>query len=137
MQRLQVPSDHHIEQSTWHNIEVDNKTGQAVEQPGFDYGQEFLQEQKAEVASKPNFEEPEEAEEVAAASGQLAVGTSEMPALNPNLSVMTDTPSAKDRNESYPTRPTSSAGLGSSMADPVLWIILIVIVIAIFFAVVL
>src|SRR5665213_3847704 len=28
MDQLQVPGGHHLEQSAWHNIEVDNKTGQ-------------------------------------------------------------------------------------------------------------
>jgi hypothetical protein len=47
---LQVPSDHRLETSAWHSIEVDSKTGKPVEQPAFTYGHEYYKERAAENA---------------------------------------------------------------------------------------
>ena len=45
---LAVPEGHHIEQSSWHAIEVDNKTGKAVENSAITYGKAFEQERHQE-----------------------------------------------------------------------------------------
>ena len=61
-----LPQQHRLEHSAWHTIEVDKKTGRVVEQPVFEYGQEFQREVRQETW------QPDD--EVAVASGQLAVG---------------------------------------------------------------
>lgn len=43
-----IPADHRIETSAWHAIEVDKKTGKAVDNPSFAYGEAFQQEQHQE-----------------------------------------------------------------------------------------
>lgn len=43
-----VPDDRRVETSAWHNIEVDKKTGKAVENPTVEYGEEFKREQEQE-----------------------------------------------------------------------------------------
>ncbi|HUC87763.1 MAG TPA: hypothetical protein VMR95_01260 [Candidatus Binatia bacterium] len=53
-QVIQLPQGHHLEQSAWHSIEVDN-TGKAVEHPVFDYGQEFTHEQHQEARQQVNL----------------------------------------------------------------------------------
>lgn len=54
-ERLAVPADHRLETSAWHTIEVDSRTGQAVENPTFAYGAEYYheraQENQGEVAN--------------------------------------------------------------------------------------
>lgn len=49
---LKVPDSHKIEQSAWHSIEVDKKTGLAVEDQSFQYGEEFKHEQHQETLRK-------------------------------------------------------------------------------------
>lgn len=49
---LQLPPDHKIESSAWHNIEVDKRTGKAVEDPTLVYGEEFKHEQHQEQLRK-------------------------------------------------------------------------------------
>lgn len=49
---LQLPPDHKLESSAWHNIEVDKKTGKAVENPTLTYGEEFKHEQHQEQLRK-------------------------------------------------------------------------------------
>lgn len=71
-----------IQRSVWHSIEVDPKTGHAVETPTFNYGLEYNREQA------PEHKDEAADEEVAVASGQLAVGGStniEMPLPQPIL----------------------------------------------------
>jgi hypothetical protein len=78
-QSPQVPSDHHLQHSTWHSIEVD-KAGRAVENPVFAYGQEFRREKYQETR-------PADVRIAATATGQVAVtGTASdtQPATVPN-----------------------------------------------------
>jgi hypothetical protein len=65
----ELPPGHRIEHSVWHSIEVDSRTGHAVEKPTFAYGHEFNREQAPEHKEQSD-------EEIAVASGQLGVGGS-------------------------------------------------------------
>jgi hypothetical protein len=47
-QQLAVPEGHRLETSAWHTIEVDAKTGKAVEKPAFEYGEEYQHERAPE-----------------------------------------------------------------------------------------
>lgn len=49
---LEVPEGSHIEMSSWHRIEVDNKTGRAVEDPSNAYGHEFEVEHRQEMKAE-------------------------------------------------------------------------------------
>jgi hypothetical protein len=66
-QVVELPPEHHLEKSVWHNIEVD-KTGRAVERPVLQYGHEFQREQYRETRT-------DDIRQTAAATGQLAVDT--------------------------------------------------------------
>lgn len=46
---LEVAEGAHVEMSSWHRIEVDNKTGRAVENPATAYGHEFEVEHRQET----------------------------------------------------------------------------------------
>ncbi len=48
-EQLEIPAEHHLETSAWHTIEVDTKTGKAVENPTFAYGQEYYRERAKEA----------------------------------------------------------------------------------------
>jgi len=48
----EVPSDRRVETSAWHRIEIDKKTGKAVEAPTVSYGEEFQHEQHQEQLRK-------------------------------------------------------------------------------------
>jgi hypothetical protein len=41
--------DRHVEMSAWHRVEIDNKTGQAVESAEVPYGEEFKKETQKET----------------------------------------------------------------------------------------
>lgn len=49
----ELAPDRRVEQSAWHTIEVDKKTGKAAENPMLAYGQEFEHEQHQEKLSDP------------------------------------------------------------------------------------
>lgn len=51
VEQLDIPKDHRIETSAWHSIEVDAKTGKAVENPTFAYGEEYYHERAQETRS--------------------------------------------------------------------------------------
>lgn len=54
LDQYEVPNDRRVEMSSWHRIEVDKKTGQIVENPSLEYGEEFKYEQKQERSPKDN-----------------------------------------------------------------------------------
>jgi hypothetical protein len=128
MERLQPAKNHHLEQSTWHNIEVDNKTGRAAEEPTFSYGEAFKDEQRTET----NAFHTDTA--VATASGQLAVSSPIFNNLNDNDAAILNSP------RPAPNPPVSPRGQmdfdrpGGTSIDPLLWTILVVIIFAIFLA---
>jgi len=132
MERLQPAKDHHIEQSAWHNIEVDNKTGRAVEEASFNYGDAFKDEQRTEA----NAFHTDGA--VASASGQLAVSSPIFNNLNPeDAAILTNAqslPTPAAAQVAIP-RPQMNYGSGSrSNVDPLLWTILTVVIFAIVLA---
>lgn len=46
---FEIPPEHRMASSAWHHIEVDRRTGKAVENPTFSYGKEFQNEQHQEL----------------------------------------------------------------------------------------
>lgn len=61
---LEVSPDRRVETSSWHRIEVDKKTGKAVENPELAYGEEFQKEQHQEQLRQQIAEASIEAEQV-------------------------------------------------------------------------
>ena len=59
-----LPPEHRLETSAWHSIEVDAKTGRAVENPTFQYGHEYYRERAQENVP---------AEQRNAAAGEVAL----------------------------------------------------------------
>ena len=130
MERLQPAKDHHIEQSTWHNIEVDNKTGRAVEEPTFSYGEAFKDEQRTEA----NAFHTDGA--VASASGQLAVSSPIFDNFNNRDAAILSNAQPGPNTPVNPHAQIDYVGPSrSSSIDPLLWTILIVIIFAIFLAI--
>lgn len=80
-ERLAVPDDHRLETSAWHTIEVDAKTGKAVEKPTFEYGHEYYRERAAEAApmQQRNAAAGEVALVAAAGGGTDSNGTPDIP----------------------------------------------------------
>jgi hypothetical protein len=116
------PLDHHFEQSAWHTIEVDSKTGQAAEQPSFNYGSEFTHEQHQETIGSDD-------DEIAVASGQLAVvGTdANVSASQPTVASHSSSDESSIINQINPFKSTSQMNLRTDMW---LWIILFLVVVA-------
>jgi len=130
MERLQPAKDHHIEQSTWHNIEVDNKTGRAVEEPTFSYGEAFRNEQRTEA----NAFHTDVA--VASASGQLAVSSPIFDNLNnKDAAILTNAQTSSPPLATPRSQMDYVTGKQTSSIDPLLWTILSVIIIAIFLSI--
>lgn len=61
---LQVSPDTRVESSAWHRIEVDKKTGKAIEDPEVAYGEEFQNEQHQEQLRQQIAEASMESERV-------------------------------------------------------------------------
>ncbi len=74
-ERLEVPEGHRLETSAWHTIEVDAKTGKAVENPTFAYGEEYYRERAKETGPRATPTQKQAAGEVALVAASLRDGT--------------------------------------------------------------
>jgi len=129
MDRLQPARDRHVEQSSWHSIEVDNKTGRAVEEPSFSYGEAFQNEQKTEANAFHTDDG------IASASGQLAVSSPIFDNLNErDAAILNNTPASTVPLTNPHSQIDFNSGPSRSSIDPLLWTILTVIVFAIILA---
>jgi hypothetical protein len=129
MDRLQPARDHHVEQSSWHSIEVDNKTGRAVEEPSFSYGEAFQNEQKTETNAFHTDDG------IASASGQLAVSSPIFNNLNERDAAILNNAQPSGAPLTIPhSQIDFNSGPSRSSIEPLLWTILTVIVFAIFLA---
>lgn len=81
LEQLNIPSDHRLETSAWHSIEVDNKTGKPVEQPTFNYGREYYRERAQEAKPHPD-REAATGEAALLAAAQAQSGSNLPPALS-------------------------------------------------------
>ncbi|TAH36695.1 hypothetical protein EYC59_00770 [Candidatus Saccharibacteria bacterium] len=70
-EKLEVPEGHHLETSAWHTIEVDTKTGKAVETPTFAYGEEYYRERAKETRPRTSGQQ-QAAGEVAIVAAAMA-----------------------------------------------------------------
>lgn len=74
-EQLEIPPEHHLEASAWHTIEVDTKTGKAVETPTFAYGEEYYRERAKETRQRTDGQK-QAAGEVAIVAAALSEDTS-------------------------------------------------------------
>jgi len=77
----EVPEGHHIETSSWHHIEVDDKTGRAVENPSFAYGEAFQREQQHERLVDDQTQSSESSTQESAVSIAPTLGANDIPTL--------------------------------------------------------
>jgi hypothetical protein len=144
------PIDHRVTRSSWHRIELDPRTGRPLNNPELEYGQAFRQEQSPEAVfgeqggQQHPFSHDEE-DEVAAASGQVAVDNS------PDVGLPGQNPLASSNHPQSPRPDSGSSGLsnngifrqsrsplsGANVDDILLWAGVALVILAIILAIVL
>jgi hypothetical protein len=137
-EELEVPTDHRIERSAWHAVEVDKKTGKAVEDASFGYGEAFHQEQQQEQFKKSSSSLS--AAESDASSASLSGGALHQanPLMLPNAPQYPELSSGQTKAEKARERGTELAQDAAQVLgkiqpiDGLLWIILGIIVLVIF-----
>lgn len=124
---------HHIEKSTWHKIEVDDRTGRVAENTNIVYGEAFQREQRPEqlAAMQAQQEEDEREREIEALS---AAGAPTLP--KPQVGMPDAVPGVIPKQPQQPTtdvapRRSSRPALIQSGADLALWGGLVLVVLAI------
>lgn len=129
---LQVSPDRRVESSAWHRIEVDKKTGKAVENPELAYGEEFRNEQHQEQLRQQIAEASMESERVK---------QNYMPMIDKTASTSVETHDPPHRPATQ--KPQSNAMLTDALQnikdkaadgkgiDIALWIVLFIVIIAI------
>jgi len=106
---IQVSPDRRVETSAWHRIEVDKKTGQAVENPELAYGEEFQNEQHQEQLRKQIDEASINSEEVR---------QNYMPMVDKTASTVVQThDSLPDASSSHRQKPEKISSVSSSLND--------------------
>ena len=124
----EIPDDRRIETSAWHAIEVDKKTGKAVENPTLEYGEEFKYEQHQEQLRR----EVEAASIESASMRQRYVDPHiQRPSQQEYTAMGAPDQSSDVPNELQPMNQQSESGSGISVIDIVLWAILGIIVVVI------
>jgi hypothetical protein len=128
----ELPPDRQIQNSVWHRIEVDKKTGRAVGTPTLAYGEAFQQEQHQEMPPPP-------ADSAGTASGQLAAGPpKQIDQLQPaTLTAKAGSETAPDSSSSNQIESTIRVRQSSNFnsTDLWLWIILIIVILAVVIAI--
>ncbi len=133
-QTLEVPPEHEVVRSQWHSIEVDKKTGKAVEQPtGFEYGEAFQQERRREQLQDKLQDASTSAQQSAAppAAGQPSMYDSQWSHGLPPAA-MPQAPSRKPSKKELAK--TASKQITSAAANPWFWAAIIFLLIVFFTA---
>jgi hypothetical protein len=88
-EQLAVAPEHTVQTSAWHSIEVDARTGKAVENPAFQYGREYYHERAQEnVPVDQRGAAAGEVAVIAATNAQIvAPGSASLPPVIPNASM--------------------------------------------------
>ena len=99
-----IPADHRLETSAWHSIEVDSKTGKAVENPAFEYGHEYYRERAAEATPKAQLGAAAGEVALVAAAGTALPASASTPALPsphiPDATTQGSRPAGRSQNTS-------------------------------------
>ena len=129
----EIPPNREVQSSVWHRIEVDKKTGRAVETPTLAYGEAFQQEQHQEI-QKPL------AEDTVISSGQPVVSpTTQIDLPQPSILSAKAEPVAMPDPRPTSNQPESTIRVRQSSAlnltDLWLWITLIIVILALVIAI--
>jgi hypothetical protein len=120
-----VPQGHHIEHSQWHAIEVDDKTGKAVERTyGEAMRQERAPEQMVPVQSSNNGQR-----QAADDQQQAMVGGLFPSAMHGNS---TASPYIAMQRDIAAKKPTTSQQIASNVKNPWFWLVIIFLIIVFF-----
>lgn len=133
-QTLEVPPEHEVVRSQWHSIEVDKKTGRAVEQPtGFEYGEAFQQERRREQLQDKLQDANTSAQQSAVppVAGQPSMYDSQWSRGLPPVA-MPQAPSRKPSKKELAK--TASKQITSAAANPWFWAAIIFLLIVFFTA---
>lgn len=126
---------HHIEKSTWHKIEVDDRTGQVAENSNIVYGEAFQRERRPEQVAALQAQQQAEADEQEQAA-MHAIGMPTLPRPQTGSSGPTETQPTAPRSV-RPTPPIQRRSkvvrpvFMQSSADMALWGGLVLVVLAI------
>jgi hypothetical protein len=129
----ELPSNREVQSSVWHRIEVDKKTGRAVETPTLAYGEAFQQEQHQEIQQPLS-------EDTTTVSGQPPVGPMAQVDL-PHPSSFSAKVEPVIAPESQPTPNQTESTIRVRQSSPLnltdlwLWIILIIVILAVVIAI--
>lgn len=130
-ENAEIPDDHRVEKSAWLNIEVDKKTGKAVENPAVEYGEEFKHEQHQEQLRREIEDASLESENMRQRYVAPHMLTPTPPTYGGQQPTAQTGP-VGDGKEPYPNE-KSDNGLG--LADMILWGVLFVVIVAIIMAI--
>jgi|GEM_PF-3734514 len=134
----QTAEGRRVETSAWHRIEIDEKTGRAVEDPTVAYGREFLHEQHQEVKHDDDFGMGGGSATSAASSlGELATSSSaQQPGGFSPASNQAEMPDAKlkdtKKNDPHHAQLTAGAELLHFASMPIIWVAAVLIVVVLF-----
>ena len=121
-EQLSVPQDHRLETSAWHTIEVDAKTGKAVENPTFQYGREYYHERAQEAAPRDDKRDAA-AGEVALVAAAMAANAASAGASStqPASADFKGSPSASPQTSQPPQKTSSSSSSQDQPSTGPLW----------------
>jgi hypothetical protein len=133
----QTAAGSRVETSAWHRIEVDEKTGKAVDNPEVAYGEEFKHEQRQEVkkddpVSRVSMRPAKKAGMLGSLASSSVAPSSSMTSVvrdqHTNQSP-SETPSAAD---STVQKAQTKSGISRYTSDPIIWIAAAAIVVVLF-----
>lgn len=135
---VEIPSDRRVETSAWHRIEVDKKTGKAVEDPSVAYGKEFQNEQHQEKLRKTIADASIESEKVKQAylSGMPQPSNPITSQQNPSVEPLSSPARSSHKTKTPPSSQYASSNIlerakqSTSQKEPIdiiLWAVLFVV----------
>ncbi|HSX07874.1 MAG TPA: hypothetical protein VLG11_03180 [Candidatus Saccharimonadales bacterium] len=132
---LETPPEHEVVRSGWHSIELDSKTGKAVENPtGFEYGEAFQRERRSEQLQDKTQDANTPQSMAAAPTGMSYMGT--QPGMQPAPPLLS-APTPQQQLGAGKHSPTdlikgARKQLASSVGTPWFWLALIFLVMVFF-----
>lgn len=132
-QELEVPPDRHIDHSGWHSIEIDDRTGRAVEKPAtFEYGKAFNEErQQEQLSDRAQNQLPHTGQDGAAGPPQPTMA--QLPSVPGSLPGM---PGAADQRQVI-KKEGAMHSVAQTASDPWVWAGIIFLLIVFFVAAIL
>jgi hypothetical protein len=134
-----TPEGRRVETSAWHRIEVDAKTGKAVEDPEVAYGEEFKREKRQEVLRKDAAQTTGGATGVASQLGGLAASSASSPAASSSHGRFVPGRPPTPQDSPYGKKPGGTTEQPHASNEilryasmPIIWITAIIIVVVLF-----